>query len=381
MMHIPVDRSYLISFLLVVICVLMSLVLKPWVIQLVFITDDCDDGNPCTIDDKWVDGVCIPGIPKKCYSSFPCILPGVCNTNTGECEKPSEFAPNGTACDDGNLCTSNCVSGQCVRRVVECKPKVDCHGPGTCEPSTGRCSPSLPVDDGVQCSDNDECTVDDRCSGGLCVGKMKDCGKPDQCHHDIFCNSSTGSCHSIPKEHGAECNDGIMCTIDDKCIDGICKGSDNCGIPLNECRLPGRCNTTTGSCDYPILRENGTPCNGGKCNSYCMNGYCEVDENFACPQKVCHLPQVCDPNTGECPHATPISGSPCNDGDLCTVQDRCRNGECVGIPKCSSRHPCFEDGVCDRITGNCSSDVKPKRDGTPCGENKICIKGSCENEM
>jgi len=61
--------------------------------------------------------------------------------------------------------------------------------------------------------------------------------------------------------------------------------------------------------------------------------------------------QGCDPMTGTC-HG--LTGSPCDDGDLCTKNDTCQAGTCVGTP-----YSCPDDGkactaeVCDG-TGGCT---------------------------
>jgi hypothetical protein len=40
----------------------------------------------------------------------------------------------------------------------------------------------------------------------------------------------------------------------------------------------------------------------------------------------------------------------CDDGNLCTDDDACKGGECVGGPP----HQCLLDGtICDRLTGLC----------------------------
>jgi uncharacterized repeat protein (TIGR01451 family) len=45
----------------------------------------------------------------------------------------------------------------------------------------------------------------------------------------------------------------------------------------------------------------------------------------------CHSIGTCDPATGLCPLA-PLTGTPCDDGRNCTVDDTCKNGVCAGHP-------------------------------------------------
>jgi len=96
----------------------------------------CDDGDPCTINDRCVNGNCV-GTPKICDDGDPC-TDDFCNPHTGQCES----APRN--CDDGDPCTDD-----------------------SCNPVTGRCE-FVPV----SCDDGDPCT-------------------------DDFCNSATGECEHV----------------------------------------------------------------------------------------------------------------------------------------------------------------------------------------
>ena len=54
---------------------------------------------------------------------------------------------------------------------------------------------------------------------------------------------------------------------------------------------------------------------------------------------MCHT-STCDEATGECVHILLIDGSLCNDGDQCTVDDKCIKGQCQGEPLCNTTNPC-----------------------------------------
>ncbi len=95
----------------------------------------CDDGNPCTINDICINGVC-SGTPKNCDDGNPC-TDDACNTTTGLCTHTNNTA----TCNDGDVCTVNdhCLNGACV--------------PGT----------------PLVCNDNNACT-DDACNPAVgCV--------------------------------------------------------------------------------------------------------------------------------------------------------------------------------------------------------------------
>ena len=97
----------------------------------------------------------------SCTAVDACHLAGECDPGTGVCSSP--FAPDGTACDDGDLCTNTdtCQSGACTG-VSLCPAASGCQ-PG-CDPETGLCA----APDGTSCNDGSVCTTTDTCQGGVC---------------------------------------------------------------------------------------------------------------------------------------------------------------------------------------------------------------------
>ena len=116
----------------------------------------------------------------------------------------------------------------------------------------------------------------------------------------------------------------------------------------------------------------------------------------------------CDSLCIQCRHDNISSGTPCDDGDLCTINDVCVNGICVGTPKiCDDGDPCTDDS-CNPLTGECEYTLKscddsnpctddfcnpstgeceytynslPCDDGDPCTENDVCQNGSCQGTI
>jgi len=196
-----------------------------------------------------------------------------------DCASPPK--PNGTLCADGNACTEHdtCQSGVCVGEVpAACTASDQCHDAGTCNPTTGLCSnPARPGT--PPCDDNDACTQTDLCVNGVCTGTAPVvCTATDQCHDVGTCDPATGSCSSPPKT-GTDCSDGDACTQGDQCQEGTC------------------------------LRGADVVCLGDQCN----------------------VAGTCDPATGAC-SSTPLSGTPCDDGQSCTQDDTCQAGVCVSGP-------------------------------------------------
>jgi hypothetical protein len=95
----------------------MSGVCNPATGQCTYTPITCNDNNPCTTDTcSATTGRCVY-TPMTCTrtGSNPCQYNnGTCNPTTGQCVYG--IKPNGTTCDDANVCTTKdkCVSGQCT---------------------------------------------------------------------------------------------------------------------------------------------------------------------------------------------------------------------------------------------------------------------------
>ena len=77
----------------------------------------CDDNDACTHGDTCVNGTC-QGAPTVCAAPDQCHLAGTCDPLSGTCTNPP--APDGTTCNDGNPCTvaDHCVNGVCAGTTV-----------------------------------------------------------------------------------------------------------------------------------------------------------------------------------------------------------------------------------------------------------------------
>ncbi|MFN8545952.1 MAG: right-handed parallel beta-helix repeat-containing protein [Candidatus Binatia bacterium] len=145
-------------------------------------------------------------------------------------------------------------------------------------------------------------------------------------------------------------------------------------------------------CQTDVDCNDGSPCTTAVCDT--PTGQCQVtascDDNDPCTN------DVCDAQTG-CSHV--FNTAPCDDGRLCTTNDRCEAGACIGgpPPECVDTDPCTIDGcsdtsgcvhlqkcvdantctanLCDSITGACS--FPTEQDGTPCGSGLFCTGGVC----
>jgi len=128
---------------------------------------------------------------------------------------------------------------------------------------------------------------------------------------------------------------------------------------------------------------NGTQCDDGNActhNDQCQNGQCggTVVDCFTPDQCRNAGGGTCDPNTGLCSNNKP-NGSTCDDGNACTQNDSCQSGVCTGTPiDCSAPSQCRNSGpgTCNPATGFCSND---KPDGSTCDDGNLCTQGdSCQ---
>jgi len=229
---------------------------------------DCNDNDPCT------DDPCDP---------------------VAGCSHPPHI------CNDGNLCTDD-----------------------MCVPETG----CVTTPNNAACEDGNLCTTGDTCSGGFCQpGTPFVCDDGNACTTDS-CDPRTG-CAYVPNAN--PCSDGNACTIEDACVEGACHP----GFPV-ACNDNNVC--TTDSCIPAVgcvYSNNTGACNDGNaCTSgeVCVNGTCQLGVGVTCsPSDQCHAAGLCDPATGVCSNPAKPNGTPCNDGNPCTVGEVCIGGACGGV--------------------------------------------------
>lgn len=300
----------------------------------------CEDGNPCTLNS--------------------------CNSDVG-CESadaPLQF------CDDGDACTSTstCQTGACKGTGnVSCDDKNPCTV-DTCDKLTG-CK-NTPSTDGTKCDDGKVCSENDACAAGACVGKAKACPDDGNACTDDSCTEQNKGCLSMPIPLPLLCDDGNPCTTADVCEAGVCKGV------AQECNDDNPC--TTDAC-APGEGCKFTPTSGGEacaataCNAAgtCQAGVCSGKAKSCDDGNVC-TDDSCDPKSG-CKHSP--NTSPCFDGSVCSLDDKCKEGSCMpGSPlPCDDGNVCTDDG-CEQFKG-CIFKAKPT--GTSCGSNLSCVVGVC----
>jgi len=220
-------------------------------------------------------------------------------------------------------------------------------------------------------------------SSGMQLPCGIDCStiQTDDCHK-AECNTETKQCEIKNADNGTNCEDGLFCTVNDSCLDGVCTAG-----PQNDCGVKA------GDCDDVVCDEQGMSCsltpkpNGGPCsntqdlclvNTSCQNGLCvgtTKDCFFAPVPNDCHVAQ-CNPQTGMCDPQPGNENQPCSDlTDLCTVNKTCKMGKCEGgSPKdCSNLTVGCNIGECDKTTGSCKT--TPVMQGQMCDDLDYCTVG------
>lgn len=324
----------------------------------------CDDSDACTHNDRCISGECTGGSQALCGPPTQCDA-GACTPQCWDvpaCDPAlgCEEHPLEGPCIDGMAChiQDMCVNGVCTQGSLEvqCNDGNPCTNDG-CDDVAG-CV--FTATDGA-CSDGDPCTINDSCFNGDCVSDTPmECEDGNQCTTD-FCIAGTGCAHIF---NNAPCEDGDPCTEGDACQAGDCKPGDKV-CPCNE----------DANCTVP---------NGGNCAGvwHCIANQCVLESTAAtgCPStgSPCVL-SVCDEVTGTCQSTPAPTGIPCDDANECTVGDACKDSQCVS----SAFNDCDDDSVCtadscDPLSG-CVYAPSPGLcdDGDPCSVQDLCVDGEC----
>lgn len=244
------------------------------------------------------------------------------------CSLLVRFDPEGQPCDASNGCLPGYACQEQLCRAVDA-------GVDVCEPActgTERCVRGTCFQTAcgtATCADGAVC-LGGRCSPTACAGV--ECASTDQC---VAGTCEAKRCGAVDCRPGEACRGGA-------CVDVSCQGLT--------CPSGLRC--TQGACVSCALRE--TACTDG------LDDDCDGDVDCA---------------DSDC------ATQPCDDGDPCTVNERCTSGACPrGQAKVCNAPPssCLAAlGTCEAGTGRC---LYPSlADATLCGTTATqrCCSGVC----
>ncbi|NOZ02853.1 MAG: hypothetical protein GXP54_13350 [Deltaproteobacteria bacterium] len=186
------------------------------------------------------------------------------------------------------------------------------------------------------------------------------------------------------------CDDGLDCTDDsspspDACdhvlLPGFCLIDDTCypegaEDPDNQCySCQTAIATDTFMPDDTLACDDGDGCTtDDRCqDGQCVSGPVDCDDANPCTADTCV--------EGQCSHEA--IAADCDDGDLCTINDACEQGVCKGSAvDCDDGNPCTDD-LCDPDKGCLnppvtSTEPVPCEDGNLCTVGDICVNGACQ---
>ena len=230
----------------------------------------CSDNNLCTVTDKCANGKCVGTGAPNCDDHQDCTSDS-CDPALG-CQ--NKAVANDTVCDDGNACSTGdkCTNGKCLSTGGKsCDDSNPCTK-NQCDPAVSVCT--FPAEtNGTPCV-SDKCHQNSTCEGGACAqGVAINCDDSNPCTADS-CDPTTGCKHV--NADGLDCSDNDACTHNDKCQTGKCVGVTVVCMPLDECHVAGTCNLK-GTCDDPRA-DDGIACKNKLGSGTCQTGICQIVE-------------------------------------------------------------------------------------------------------
>ena len=401
-------------------------------------SEDClDDGAICT-DPVCDGGACNVGPALDCDDGDPCTI-DECAEALGGCVN----VPN--PCDDGDLCTidsCDAATGACLHEPapgcsvvpLPYKATFDCgapendaweitdfnNGPAWAVDATG----ALPGFYSAGCSLNFNDGTNYQCANGKLVdepGSADDIGVDGYATSPIFDASnvalgtplvarwfeggrwSSGSSYNLDLEAS---KDGIdwqlidtydhsdeeewdLITADLSAYAGgqfqirfrfyttFCTSLDYVGAFIDDLVV------TSAGCSQDSDCDDLDACTANTCAA---EGVCTFEPKECDDDNACTI-DVCDGTTGDCVFHNLLDGTSCSDGEPCTENDGCVAGACEGTPKadgasCSDGDACTTSdgcvgGACEGTPDN-GKDGDSCSDGDPCTSDDSCLGGVCE---
>jgi len=245
--------------------------------------------------------------------------------------------------------------------------------------------------EGEACDDSNTCTMDDKCTSGVCAGNPYSCGAPEICEEGGGCDGE-GGCLVPTLAPG-------WCMVDHVCIE---EGEADSDSPCMVC-TPEKDQASLSAAETGTACEDGNVCTE---DDFCDSGDClagspptcadgilctmdecdplagckhEADHTQCADEKVCTRDE-CIPEQGGCVNTNDDS-IPCGDEDVCTLNDHCSSGACVTDPdpvNCDDANPCTEEQChssygCLYVFNEATCD-----DGQGCTEDDKCFYGKCQ---
>ncbi len=180
----------------------------------------CSDGTICTRGDACSEGSCIAGPPVDCDDGDPCTRED-CDPRYGCVYREEAVAfPCVPDCTGGVADFTRCPGDGDICTVDACLPSVDLIG------DPHMCIVGL-LGFERACLDNDLCNGDEFCSPllGCQPGPPLSCDDGQSCNGTESCDPALGCRLGNPEADGTACDDRRECTTNDACSGGACVGA------------------------------------------------------------------------------------------------------------------------------------------------------------
>ncbi len=197
------------------------------------------------------------------------------------------------------------------------------------------------------------------------------CVDDNPCTRDVCDPTHPASPCSYRDDDGAPCEDASACTGDDVCAGGVCLAGLADGCASTSVCLLGACAADGLHCDETPLTD--TPCDDGNACTHddqCQAGYCTSGAPVDCGWNASCARFHCDAVQGCVLEETYAAGKSCSDGDDCTIGETCDAfGACIpaSLKDCDDHSACTSD-TCDPDWGCRHTTIY----GGPCDDENAC---------
>ena len=281
-----------------------------------------------------------------------------------------------------------CYIGNTYYKKGETNPNNPCE---ECAPSSSKTSWSN-RSQGAMCDDGDACTKMTTCNAnGQCTGTQITCNDQNPCTKDQ-CDPQQG-CTYPDEPQGTSCpGDGLSCTSDQ------CDGSGSCTHPVSSgCLIGGtciskgtakpsepckQCSPSASKTSYSAV-SSGTSCDDGEfctvndaCNTQgqCTGSKRDCAATLGPKVASCNQKFTCDDFADRCRASQPkMNNASCDDQNACTSSESCQNGVCTAQNTVTCSNPCK---TCDPGTGMCTEN---RQDGSTCDNGDACLNATCQS--
>ena len=323
------------------------------------VSTTCETDNDCTSDDACLEGSCNDG---KCVER---VQLGWCYEGSTCYKKKQQLAGDPCqVCDGATFIAQSCPTGQ------------------ECDPENGQCISS--AGDDVADSTIEGTDATDAVDGGLDSDGTSD-GLDSEDGTSDATDSPDGTDGVIDSDGSAATTDVVDSATDTTDTTDTTDSTDATDATDGTSDSTDSTDGVDGS-DGPVACSKNSDCAGLKTpceTAICVGDQCIIaafDAGTPCIPDDVQYPScfagTCD-DSATC-LAVPKPGAPCDDNDLCTLNDVCGEGSCAGSAKdCADGNSCTAN-TCNGETGNCVAvplDAMPCEDGNACTSDDACVIG------